>query len=449
MEVAGGFILEQRFERNAVGIQARSRLPVGQLLPFSVAVADPGLVAGQQVVPVGAQAALLPDDDAVAFRAVRHEDVVAHPQRAAAQLADGGTAGGHDRGIGNHRVDGIDDDAGIALVRGIHRRIQHDHVGAGQHGAAPALLQPFQPVVLAGENHFAPVDIDPAELAAIAVNAQRTVGEAHVPNGQPGPLEFNGFAGETQVLDIHESGLHREESHGSEGIGGHKERAAGLGGPADNHRLVGFSAVRGRPPHRLVGVVHLINAGVDVDLIGGIEVHVLKQVGQGQFRCRGIEAQVGIAADGQRINIVGPRFIVEVVLERAVAQAEIGIGHIPDVGVGQQEDAPARPGTAGPDFAAGQLQVAVPDIFSRSGRGFRNARPGTPVVKRVFQTRHFVACDAAARAPDQVDAAVGDAAGHGRNRQEPAVGVALAGLPGAAVKPDVATAPVGRQFVAP
>jgi hypothetical protein len=82
-------------------------------------------------------------------------------------------------------------------------------------------------------------------------------------------------------------------------------------------------------------------------------------------------------------------------------------------------------------------------------RRLADADPVQAIIVRVLQARDLVGRNCVAKAPDQIDPAIQDAAILGRDAQQPPVGIALAGLPRIAMQSNVAPQPVGCRFVAP
>ena len=215
------------------------------------------------------------------------------------------------------------------------------------------------------------------------------------------------------------------------------------------HGLTRQSGIAGIPDDGLIGVRHDVDARIDVNPVGRLDVDVAEQIDQGQFGNVDVVAVIFVVADRRAIDVVRGRLVVDVVRERFVAQAE-RTGIVLHDRIIPQRYAPARPGTGFIHVHAEQIPGAVPRELSRADGDLADEHPRFgPVATGVFQANDFIALDAAAVTPDQIDPAVHDAAPLAGHRQKPTVGVAHAGLGRVAVETNVAPAAVRGRLVAP
>ena len=222
-------------------------------------------------------------------------------QRAQSEFAHRRPVRSHDGAVRYRRPGGIDHQSRGHRIGRIDHRVHHHGIGADNRTLSPTLRQPLQAVSLPGQQQGAAIQPDVLELIAVPLQPHgdldpRTVGQRHVPDLQPVPPEVNGFAPETEPFRIHMAGFHEEKSRAAlvrhEVVGGHEPRPIRMPA-APNHHFGAFApALCGPPQYRPVGLLHVIDAGVNVHPVFRFQIHLFQQRLQVALGTRGLVAQV-------------------------------------------------------------------------------------------------------------------------------------------------------------
>ena len=321
MEIAAGLIGEVRLRRQAVDILSGFALPVQQSLPIAVAGTYPCAVARHQVVIVRIQRPASPQNTHT-VRPIGHQDVVAQRGRRTARQPDliaadrhrivsqgDGQAVAHgdavacvsvyDHPFNRHCPAVVHRDVGVFKISAGNR-----NVGASRQGNAPTVYPEI------------------AELLLGARNIHTSIGKGARFELRPHSLQGSMSPSEKDVAhhDVISFQCH-DRCRGSV-RGTIENRSRRIGATNDVDRQGRLTGVRCAYSHERVSV-HGIDTRIYEDDVPAFHVQCIQEAGQGGFRRRRKEPQIGIVADGAGVHVAVGGGVIHIVSKRNVAQSEV------------------------------------------------------------------------------------------------------------------------------